>query len=203
LVASGAITCATLGGLSPFNATNLNLGSIPLARITGVMSSPGLTDTNALGAWTPSEQSGASLVFTGVSALYTKIGNMVFAYAQLSYPATADRSAAVIGGPPVNFTVANYGRQCRLTYANGTSAIAYLLPVGGTATFGMQSNAGAAITNANLSGLALIFECIYPATRFGLSVARKLSAVVKNAKIIRGAVGGQGDRLARRRGFTA
>jgi len=82
----------------------------------------------------------------------------------LAYPSTANASAASIGGLPVNFTAANYGRQCRLTYANGSSAIAYLLPVGGTATFGVQSDAGAAITNANLSGLVLIFECIYPAT---------------------------------------
>jgi hypothetical protein len=44
LIASGAITCATIGGLSPFNAANLSSGTLPAARL------PSTPLTNSLSA---------------------------------------------------------------------------------------------------------------------------------------------------------
>ena len=112
-------------------------------------------------SWTPTDASGAALTFTGVSANYTQIGNMVFAYATLTYPSTADGSSAVLGGLPVNIVGSNYGRQCSLTYSNIATAV-HLLPTAGTAQIGLFTVGGAAVTNAQMSTGAIFFLCTYP-----------------------------------------
>jgi hypothetical protein len=52
------------------------------------------------GTWTPSDNSGAGLTFTGVTATYTKIGRLVSAQLYLTYPSTADTNQAKITGLP-------------------------------------------------------------------------------------------------------
>lgn len=115
-------------------------------------------------AWTPADASGASLVFTGVSANYVQIGNMVFAYASITYPATANGSAASISGFPVAFPASSYSRQCTLTYTNVAAPPAYVLPTTSSSTAVFATAAGAATTNVQLSGAAVIFMCVYPAS---------------------------------------
>lgn len=119
-----------------------------------------LTDCST-GSWTPFDASGAGLTFT-TSAAYTKIGNMIFAYAQLAYPVTANGSAALIGGFPFSFTASSYGRQVSLSYANG--AVGFLLATNGGTTVAPASATGSVLTNAQMSGITFIFNACYPAT---------------------------------------
>ena len=119
------------------------------------------------GTWTPSDQSGASLTFTGVSAAYSQVGNMVFVYGTLTYPATASGSIARIGGLPV--TVPN------VTYAGTSTGIAsFSGAVTGTASPYTITNStrfifeyvvgGSPLTNAALSGQTVTFSFSYPAS---------------------------------------
>jgi hypothetical protein len=56
LVASGAITCATLGGVSPFNASNLSSGSLPAARLSFAAKADQQAGTSTSLIITPSQQ---------------------------------------------------------------------------------------------------------------------------------------------------
>lgn len=118
-----------------------------------------------IGSWTPGDGSGAGLVFTNVSSNYTRIGNMIFAYAQLTYPTTANASQAIINGFPINFPVPTYGQQCRITFANDTAGTAaFMLPNGGSANVPIYSSNGSTIANSVMSSSTLTFICIYPAS---------------------------------------
>jgi hypothetical protein len=125
-----------------------------------------LSDVVSAGSWTPVDSSGASLIFTTVSATYNKIGNMVFASFQLTFPATANASQAVIGGLPVtipNSGFAHIPSHCNMTAAGFTPV--GTLGIGGTAIFmGNNANGGSSITNANLSGVTLACLVTYPAS---------------------------------------
>lgn len=113
-------------------------------------------------AWTPSDGSGAGLTFTGVSAKYTQIGNMVFAYAQLTYPATGNGANAIIAGLPVTVPNTNEAQQCSQTYGG---ALSFFVPTKNTTTISLYNTAGGTnLTNTNLSGTTQIFLCIYPAS---------------------------------------
>jgi hypothetical protein len=114
------------------------------------------------GTWTPSDASGASLTFTGVSASYTQIGNMVFAYGTLTYPSTANTSAAAVSGLPVTVANASYARVCNLTLSTSTG-VNEILPTLNTTTFGFVLN-GNAVTNSAMSLVGVRFICIYPAS---------------------------------------
>ena len=115
-------------------------------------------------AWTPADNSGASLSFSNVSASYTRIGNMVFAYAQLTYPSTASGANTSIAGLPINFPSSGYGQQCTVNYDN-KSLVLQALPTNSTGVISLTSATTAGnITNAQMSGGTIIFECVYPAT---------------------------------------
>ena len=59
-----------------------------------------LLDDYEIGTWTPADNSGAGLTFTGVTATYTKVGRIVSAQLYLTYPSTADINQAKITGLP-------------------------------------------------------------------------------------------------------
>lgn len=117
-------------------------------------------------AWTPTDASGAALTFTGVSAHWTQMGNMVFAYAQLTYPSTASGANALIGGLPVAVANLTDARQCSLTVSTVALAnFSFIAPVQNTTTIAFfAALAGSQTTNLQLSGGVIRFLCIYPAT---------------------------------------
>lgn len=117
----------------------------------------------AAGTWTPTDASGAALVFTSVSASFTQIGNMVFAYASFSYPATADASQALIGGLPVTVPNQQYARQCSVTGSSIAGGMD-IVPNANSTQISPRTLAGANITNVTLSLAALKIICIYPAS---------------------------------------
>lgn len=113
--------------------------------------------------WTPADGSGAGLTFTSVNASYMQIGNMVFANARFSYPATADTTAASFQGLPVNIPNQSYAQQCSITYSN-INAVIWALPTINTAKVGFYNAIGGAYTNVQMASVALFLQCVYPAS---------------------------------------
>lgn len=124
----------------------------------GVMSCPFST-----GSFTPTDQSGAALAFTAATGGFSKMGNMVFAYGRVIYPATASGAVTAIGSLP--FAAANqvYAQQCTVSFSNqGASMTAAMTQ--NTTFFNLYTPTGGNVTNANMSGKTIFFECIYPLT---------------------------------------
>lgn len=124
------------------------------------ISTANLSDTIPPTTWTPTDQSGAALAFTSVSAKYYKLGNIIFVYGTLTYPATASGAAAKIS-LPVAVPNQNYARSPSAAFG----------PVAGLTLRALQNQsvaafeaAAAAVTNATLSGTIINFMLHYPAT---------------------------------------
>lgn len=118
-----------------------------------------LSDYVSQGSWTPADASGASLAFSGVSAQYTRIGNLVFAYADFNYPATASGLNSSISGLPFTAANANYANQGNLSYSS-VAAFAAVAP--NSKTFQLFNATGSRVTNATLTGSEVNVMLIYP-----------------------------------------
>lgn len=108
----------------------------------------GITET-----WTPIDGSGASLTFTNTTGncSYLKVGSQVTAWFRVTYPVTANGSAAVIGGLPftsLSTTASVFGGVISST--DETTAARLLVATNAT-TFAILTTAGAAVTNATMS----------------------------------------------------
>jgi hypothetical protein len=101
------------------------------------------------------------LVFSNVSAQYTRAGNLVFAYGTVTYPTTANATGAVIAGLPVLVPNAQYARQGVLTFSSSSNAT-YVMPNANSSSFGVYNASGVQANNAQLSGAQLFFLLIYP-----------------------------------------
>jgi len=146
LSTSPTLTTPVLGAAT---ATSINFGGSTLS-------------TYAVGSWTPTDASGAALSFGGLTtANYTRIGNMVYAYAYVGYPVTADVSAALIGGLPFTTANARYSRQGFVS-ASQVATLRYMAPTQNATTVQPLTSAFATLTNATLSNSDIYFECIYP-----------------------------------------
>jgi hypothetical protein len=127
------------------------------------------TDANTLddyeeGTWTPTDGSGAGLSLTVTGATYTKIGRMVYASAQVAYPATASGAQAKLSNLPFavgtapgtgfpNIPVTSSALQLQINVKSATNAEIDIYPT------------AAGVTNAQLSGVAFIsFTLVYPST---------------------------------------
>ena len=126
-------------------------GGVQFPSSQSASADPNNLDDYEEGTWTPTDVSGAALSFSSVSGTYEKIGRMVIARFTLTYPATADGTASAIGSLP--FTVANNSsaRQGFVSYTD-ESTLARIVPNANATTFNPVTTAGAAITNATLSG---------------------------------------------------
>lgn len=169
-------TC-TVALSTPVSAANG--GSGESGTITGALKGNGtsaytqaastdLSDTVAPTSWTPTDQSGASLTFTSVTALYTKIDKRVAAQFTLTYPSTANGASMLIGGLPVasnssgasTFTagicsssISSNGVLTAITPVNSTNF--YVHGVGGGAL------GTSAFLNSNMSTSTLSCSLIY------------------------------------------
>jgi hypothetical protein len=108
------------------------------------------------GDWAPTDGSGASLGLTA-SGRYTKIGRMVMWQAFIQYPVTANASAAEIVGLPFavgGLTGNTPGRSGGVVnVTNLGSPLGILQGITSTTEFAFyNSQSGAAITNADMSG---------------------------------------------------
>ena len=115
------------------------------------------SDANTLddyeeGTWTPTDGSGAGLTFGTTQGMYTKIGRMVTAAFNVTFPSTASPLQATISGIPfaASGSVSNPGSGFA-TYTD--SNIVLTAPMGsGSANANIWSIAGGQVTNASLSG---------------------------------------------------
>ena len=164
VTSSGGVPSISTTLPSGIAATNMSLTtpSLGVATATSINFGNGALSAYAPGgSWTPADGSGASLSFTGVSASYTLIGNMVFAYCQLTYPSTVSGSNAVISGLPFQVSNNNYATQGILSFsstANANKAVA----AGGTQTVKIYTTAGVQTTNVQLTGATINLLLIYP-----------------------------------------
>jgi hypothetical protein len=115
--------------------------------------------TTACTSWTPTDQSGAGLIFTSVSAQYCQYGNLVIAYGTLTYPSTADATSAKISLP-----VAVPNQPYAAVLSTNLAVNDYLKTLIGTSTASIVSSVGAAATNVSLTTKTIIFMLIYPAS---------------------------------------
>ena len=166
------------GGGAPSGAAGGDLsGTYPnpsVAKVAGVAPGTGVATalgvaTNATGgvilttvaptSWTPTDQSGASLTFTAVSAQYCQYGNIVIVYGTLTYPTTADGSSAKISLP---VAVPNQPYASVFGTADGQGH--FIKTVINSSTASIQSAGGALTTNAVLSTKIINFFIVYPAS---------------------------------------
>ena len=116
------------------------------------------------GNWTPIDSSGAGLVLSVTSAIYTKIGRQVTCWANLAYPATASGASAVIGGLPFASNATFGGGAIQGVFAARTFIITSSGLYGGSSatTMNIDKNNGAAVaTNLDLSASAMYFVVNY------------------------------------------
>jgi hypothetical protein len=164
LAVTGAISATTTGKVG----TTLGVGnatpSTSGAGITFPATQSASTDANTLddyeeGTWTPVDGSGASLSFTGVLGTYTKVGRLVTALAELTYPTTASGVNAIIGGLP--FTAAGAGINGYIRYTSvATSLLTFVSGGAGSASVSLL-RPGVNTTNASMSAGTLLFAVIY------------------------------------------
>ena len=106
-------------------------------------------------SFTPDDASGAALTFAAASGSYFRMGAFVFFTLQVTYPATADGSDAIIGNLPFSAGGDDWSVSVGLT---DVALQAYVL--NGTDTI-VLTNLGAARTNADLSGATVMISGTY------------------------------------------
>lgn len=165
---SGTVTIGgtSTGSIIHTRATTLSAaltyGGVTFANTVSGPSGGSLISGSQGGAWTPTDASGAALTFTGVSAQWSRVGNMIFAYATLTYPVTASGANAIIDGLPLATANTQYGRQCLLTRSS-TSGVSFILPSQNSTQIEPRNNAGVNVANSVLSAQSMHFTAIYPA----------------------------------------
>lgn len=161
-------SATTLGGVKSLASVSHNF--LTQLSTTGALSQaqPATTDLSdvSIGTWTPTDSSGASLTFSGISASYTVLGNLVFAYARFTYPATASGASAVVGGLPFTCATPTYAAVPANLTGNASFSFAPILEVNRAGTaFGIYDNFnGNPITNAQLANSTQNVLVIYPIT---------------------------------------
>ena len=124
-----------------------------------------VTTISAYGLWTPSDQSGAGLTFTGVSASYAKTGGLVTLNFALSFPTTASAAAVLIGGLP--FVAGAFGPASIQGFISATTSTITARGIYGgnsAAAFNIdKNNATEVAKNVDFSGCILYGIVIYRA----------------------------------------
>jgi hypothetical protein len=173
IVQSGATVKVAVSDLTAgraISATQLTLttGNLIVASGQGIdfSATPGTGTTELLadyeeGTWTPIDSSGAGLVFTGASGKYTKIGNLVNARCNFTFPATADTSSISIGGLPFSTSASLPDRQAFISNNTYNSGADTCHPALSATTFTFKTNGNVSRINANYSGAALYVTCVY------------------------------------------
>lgn len=115
--------------------------------------------------WTPSDQSGGALAFTGVSTKWEQIGNSVFCYFSITFPTTASSAATLIGGLPVPVPNQSYATTGLSSVNNGGLGHQIVLkPVKGSSNFTIfDDTSNVSLTNSQCTGATFSGCIVYPA----------------------------------------
>ena len=110
-----------------------------------------ILDDYEAGTWTPTDGSGAGLIFTTVFGRYVKIGKQVTVHFRVNYPSTADATSAIIGGLPYVVDAGN-NYMGGVVHWTDASMVLTLMALDTTSTLSVRRNAdNVDPTNANLS----------------------------------------------------
>lgn len=117
-----------------------------------------------VGTWVPADVSGAGLVFSGVSGFYLKKGRLVYVTASLIYPATADGTAAQIGGLPFTNSSNASGAFAQVSTCTAGGVIPYIKINPSATNMNLRTLGGANYPNSSFTGTQLDFSGIYQST---------------------------------------
>jgi len=106
--------------------------------------------------WTPVDASGAGLTFSVATARYVKVNNLVALTLNMTYPATANGAAAVIGGLPFAATGGVSG-----LYTTYGIARVFHISFSSQSVLVLNATTGAQYTNAQLTGAGITVAGIY------------------------------------------
>ena len=160
---SGTITSTSTSSQvikGPIDISAAGAGQIVFPATQNASANANTLDDYEEGDWTPTDNSGASLVFTGVDASYEKIGRMVRAGAWLTYPSTASGGSANIAGLPFGTANRAGARQAFVTTTD-ESTLEQILPAQGGTSLGLLTAGQSAITNATMSLNQVAFTALY------------------------------------------
>ena len=115
------------------------------------------------GTWTPADGSGAALSFTSVQGFYVKIGQLVVAGCDFTYPATADGSTALISGLPFTSQTTTNAFWGGIVAHTSEATLEQVSVNTNATTFNLRTAAGAAITNATLTTDVVRVTLVYRA----------------------------------------
>lgn len=106
----------------------------------------------ARGVWTPTDGSGAGLTFSNASGHWFRIGEMVVVTGTVTYPVTADATAAKIGNFPFTFENITSNRDSIALTLSNVAGVQKIYPELVTTVAPLLSGTSAGVTNANCSG---------------------------------------------------
>jgi len=114
------------------------------------------------GTWTPTDASGAGLIFTLGSCVYTKIGNMVYCSGVINYPSNSNTAAASFTVPFTSVALANNVYGGFVPYSNtGLNINVFITGTNATSFYPPGSNVQT--KNNALSGTQIRVVLIYQA----------------------------------------
>ena len=114
------------------------------------------------GTWTPTDASGEGYSLTVNSATYTKIGRLVYITVYIDYPAQSSSAGQLNGGLPFTSMSGNTFPQLAARVIDDTvSANNLTFQVSSNSTEGGVLDGAARITNAQLSGKAVLYTGCY------------------------------------------
>lgn len=171
LAVTGASTVAALtasGTVTPqglVDASGAAAGQIKFPATQNASTNANTLDDYEEGTFTPTDASGAALSLATARGNYVKVGQLVVATIDVTYPATASGATASIGSLP--FTAGSYGSVT--LFGAAIAYTDYATPItaycqASTAAIGFNTFGGVAITNANLTGLTVRATLTYRAT---------------------------------------
>ncbi len=146
----------------------LSTGLIPLSKISslgnalngGTIGYPAPSQLE--GPWTPIDGSGAGLTFTASTGWWIRQGNMVTLFGQVTYPATANATAAVIGGFPFAVKDALYARSGGVMTITTSATARRIYPASNGTTAPVLNDASSPVSNAACASSILAFQITYP-----------------------------------------
>jgi len=168
--AFGGISGVTTDGTRMTASTTIGVGgatpSTSGSGITFPATQSASTNANTLddyeeGTWTPIDSSGSGLTFTGVSAYYTKIGDMVFATFALTFPGSSSSALNVIGGLPFTSTTGNGMNAFNVSYTSYSPGLMSPIDASATTFTLYDTTTTNAINNTSLLSKAIRGTCIY------------------------------------------
>lgn len=119
-----------------------------------------LSDVSS-GIWTPTDQSGAGLVFSAAAGNYRSLGMLTYVWGFVTYPVTADTSSAKISLPFASVAVGSGKPTVNLVSHATTTPVVGFIDSGNSYFSVNAQGGGAAVTNATLSGDTTYFAGVF------------------------------------------